>query len=346
MQWALIVFLALAPGVQHSDRARIATINFFGTSGIDVKSVRSALPIHEGDEVVEDNFEQIHDGIVQAVHRSVGHEPTDVDVTCCSERGGWLIYIGLGGRNSRALKFRPAPTGSACLTGKGLRVYQSALAAVSRAIQSGQSDEDDSRGFSLSVDPTARERQLAMHAYADAHQRAIEHALDSCSKANHREAAAALLGYASQSRTQIRSLVKATRDSSPEVRNNAIRALAVLAGSNLKIASQVPATDFIPMLNSGRWLDRNKAGWLLMCLTRSRDQVSLQRLRLEALPSLIEMARWKDQGHATEYGVLLGRIAGFKEEDIDQLLANGKTEDIIAAASKTDFLNKAQIPQN
>ena len=345
MQWALIVFLALAPGLQRSDTAHIATIDFFGTSGIDVQSVRSALPIHEGDEIVEANFQQIHDRIVQAVHNSVGHNPTDVDVTCCSQHGGWLIYIGLGGSNSRALKFRPAPAGSSCLTAEGLRLYQDALAAVSKAIQSGHTGEDDSRGFSLSVDPTAREKQLAMHAYADAHQRAIEHVLDSCANGDQREAAAALLGYASQSTAQIHSLVEATRDSAEGVRNNAIRALAVLAGSSSNIASQIPAANFIPMLNSGRWLDRNKAGWLLVCLTRSRNEALLEQLRSEVLPSLVEMARWKDQGHAEEYGVLLGRIARFKEEDINRLLADGKTEDIIAAASGSHSVRNAQIPQ-
>jgi hypothetical protein len=74
------------------------------------------------------------------------------------------------------------------------------------------------------------------------------------------------------------------------------------------------------MLNSSRWSDRNKSGMLLMILTRSRRRLLLQRLRSEALSSLIDMARWDDPTHAYAYQVILGRIAGLTEKQIQQLI--------------------------
>jgi hypothetical protein len=52
---------------------------------------------------------------------------------------------------------------------------------------------------------------------------------------------------------------------------------------------------------------------LLLALTGFRRPLLLDRLRTEALPSLIEMARWHDSSHAQAYRVLLDRIAGLDE---------------------------------
>jgi len=62
--------------------------------------------------------------------------------------------------------------------------------------------------------------------------------------------------------------------------------------------------------------DRNKAGLWLAALAVSRSPQLLERLRTNALPSLIEMARWGNPGHAYSYRVLLGRIAGLDETRI------------------------------
>jgi len=85
------------------------------------------------------------------------------------------------------------------------------------------------------------------------------------------------------------------------------------------------------MLNSGVWSDRNKAGMLQMALTGPRPPQLLNRLRADALPSLIEMARWKNAGHAYAYKMMLGRIAGFDEARIEQSILSGKLDEIVAA---------------
>lgn len=170
-----------------------------------------------------------------------------------------------------------------------------------------------------------------MHEYAVTHERTIESALQACGKPEHRRAAAELLGYANKSEAQIIDLVHASHDADESVRNNANRALWVLATSDPKTASEIPVDGFIEILNSAVWEDRNKAGLLLMVLTRSRPPHLLKRLRTEALPSLIEMARWRNAGHAYAYKVMLGRIVGFDDARIELLIQNGKVEEIIAA---------------
>jgi len=55
----------------------------------------------------------------------------------------------------------------------------------------------------------------------------------------------------------------------------------------------MPARGFIEMLNSGVWEDRNKAGLLVMVLTRPQPSQLLKLLRAEALQS---SSKWRDGG--------------------------------------------------
>jgi hypothetical protein len=110
-----------------------------------------------------------------------------------------------------------------------------------------------------------------------------------------------------------------------------VRALAVLAESSQRVAAQIPAGDFISMLNSGIWLDRNKASFLLTALTRQRDPEVLAQLRNRALPALIEMARWRSSGHAYAARLLLGRVAGLHEDKLQELIAAKGVDEIINA---------------
>jgi len=87
------------------------------------------------------------------------------------------------------------------------------------------------------------------------------------------------------------------------------------------------------MLNSGFWADRNKAGFLLNILTGARDSRLLRVLRLQALPSLVEMARWKDRNHAWDARMILGRIGGIEEGRLKQLAADN-AEEIISVVRK------------
>lgn len=287
---------------------------------------------HEQDALAEEQMPAIRNRLSKAIESATGHPPTDVSFVCCNEQHNLMIYIGLGGNNTAKISLLPPPKGSNCLTEQAISLYDQAMDAVHNAAEKGDVGEDDSHGYALAHNPTLRAKQLAMHKYAVTHVRVVKLALRDYGKPEHRRAAAEILGYATESETQIKELVHASRDMDDQVRNNAIRALWVLATSKRKIAARIPADQSIAMLNSGIWEDRNKAGQLLMVLTASRSPQLLVRLRTQALRSLIEMARWKDQGHAYAYRAMLGRIAGFDEAHIEELIQKGKVDEIVAAA--------------
>src|SRR5262249_10788291 len=121
------------------------------------------------------------------------------------------------------------------------------------------------------------------------------------------------------------------------VRNNAMRALAVMAGSapqTDKIQIRIPVRPFIEMLNGVEWTDRNKSSWALLRLTEKRDPAVLSELRQKALPSLIEMARWKSSGHAYASFTLLGRVVGLPEDEITAAWERGDRASFIDTSVK------------
>jgi hypothetical protein len=105
--------------------------------------------------------------------------------------------------------------------------------------------------------------------------------------------------------------------------------LEVLAGAKPDLAKRIPAEGSIRLLRSGAWLDHNKASLLLVALTKDRDPKVLALLRLEALDPLLEMARWRNIGHAEAALSILGRIAGIDEDWLDKLIEAGQAETII-----------------
>ena len=99
---------------------------------------------------------------------------------------------------------------------------------------------------------------------------------------SHRALAAQVIAYAADKRAVVDDLAAAMRDPASEVRNNAMRALALFAQyarehpeSNLS----VPSTPFVDLLNSIDWSDRNKSAAALLALTEGRDAALLNDLR-------------------------------------------------------------------
>jgi hypothetical protein len=72
----------------------------------------------------------------------------------------------------------------------------------------------------------------------------------------------------------------------------------------------------------------------LQTLTDSRDPLVLDQLRTRALDALIDMARWKTLSHALPAFILLGRVAGMPEPEIQAAWTSGDRDVVIAAAKK------------
>src|SRR6185369_3724531 len=140
--------------------------------------------------------------------------------------------------------------------------------ALNKAALAGRTQQDLSTGYALSADPELRAKELQIREFALANE-ALLHTVLSSSNAEHRAIAAEFLGYANVSARQIIDLTEAARDPDEGVRNNAVRALGVIAGSSEQRARMISPNPFIALLKSDKWVDRNKGGWLLINLTES-----------------------------------------------------------------------------
>ena len=198
------------------------------------------------------------------------------------------------------------------------------------AVMKGHASEDDSEGYTLTNEPKARRAELAIREYALRNEALTLQVLASSSDARHRAIAAQLLGYGRQSDEQVDALVRASLDADGGVRNDAVRALEVLAGAKPDFANRIPPEPFVRLLRSGAWSDHNKASLLLLALTKGRDPKVLTLLRTDALDSLIEMARWRSVGHAEAALAILGRIAGLSEDPLNRLIEAGQADTIIS----------------
>jgi len=173
--------------------------------------------------------------------------------------------------------------------------------------------------------------------YATRNLTELRRALRESSDATQRSLAAQILGYVANKQDVVGDLVYGMSDPSDEVRNNAMRALAVFANAPSSVARpivHVPYEPFIRLLGSLVWTDRNKASWALMGLSERRDPRLLRKLRGEAMSALVEMANWKSEGHALPALILLGRIAGQSDEATQAALSRGERESIINGALK------------
>jgi HEAT repeat protein len=188
------------------------------------------------------------------------------------------------------------------------------------------------------ADPACRTLQERFAAIAARDLPLLKDVLRNSADGEHRAIAAYIIGYAPKKSDVVDDLQQAIRDPEDDVRNNAMRALgaiAVLASLKPDLEIQIAPTWFVEMLNSVVWSDRNKAALALVNLTDKRPENLLNLMRERALPSLAEMARWKSLGHALPPFMLLGRIAGLNEQQIQDSWTSGKREALIAKALKT-----------
>jgi len=319
-----VPFLLLLAALPLLAGERIGDIEFFGYQGLDIAAIRSSLPVREGEEFSGQTRDKVRKALPQA---------TDVAVICCDESGRRLLFIGLPGASSTSFVYNPQPTGEARLPDDLMGLSKRLSDALRAAVRKGgeATHEDDSRGYALIKDPDTRALQLQLRRWAVGHEAILLRVLAASTAVEHRRAASEALGYARQSTRQIRALVAAARDPDAEVRNNATRALGVLASSNAGLARQIPPETFIEMLRSGKWTDRNKAAALLRALTAERDPQLLAKLREQALDALIEMASWRRRGHAARSRIILGRIAGIPEDRLTKLVFEGPPDAIIQA---------------
>jgi hypothetical protein len=310
----LFIFLFLVQNL-FAQSVKVGFIDLYGNRKTPSSLVYQALPFKEGDSIDHQSFkpEEIEAKLLQIP----GVKYASINPLCCDPNNNLIIYAGIGENDSVILKHRNAPKGNARLPKKMTDDYNQFMEVLDTAIKSGQGGEDDSKGYALIKYPPARVFQNKFVQYASTDLNTLKNVLRTSRDAEQRAVAAQIIAYSSQKSVVVENLLYAVDDPDEGVRNNATRALSILAGfgySHPSLKITIPSAPFIKMLNSIFWKDRNKGTNVLMQLTQNRNARLLREIKRQAYSSLIEMARWRDRGHAYASFVILARMAGVEEK--------------------------------
>ena len=327
----LITIILLLAGTLKAQAPGVGVIEFYGLRKLREADIRRVLGIREGNPLppskgqVEERLEAIP-----------GVSSARLEAACC-EDGQVVLYVGIQEKGSAFVQYRMPPETHVALPKQVVVAYASFLEALRAAASSGVAAEDLSRGHSLVADPKAQAAQKTFVDLAVDHFEELKTVLRTAESPEHRAIAAYVLAYTPNKSAVLEDLLFALEDPDETVRGNAIRSLggfAVLAASNPGAGLKISPLPFISMLNSVVWTDRNNAATVLVNLTERRDRTILAELRKRALPALTEMARWKHLAHALPSYILVGRVAGLPEKELQDLWSAGKRETVIRKVAR------------
>jgi POTRA domain, FtsQ-type len=317
LKFLLLAFILSFYQLSFAQSYKIGTIDVYGNRRTDVNTVIGKLNLKVGDTINHDSFKP--EELAEKLRQIPAVKYATVNPVCCDTANNLMLFIGVGETDSVILKYRKAPAKKIRLPAEMIAAYKNKEDQLEAAIKSGQAYEDDSNGYALIVYKPARNEQEKFIHFVNTDFSLLANVLKNSVYAADRAAAAEIIAYSLERQTVADHLLYAINDPDDEVRNNATRALGVLAAyltlhPDLKIT--IPVAPFIKMMNSIVWTDRNKGAMVLMQLTQSRDENLLHEIKQQALPSIIEMAKWKDRNHTLSSFVLLGRIADIDEQTL------------------------------
>jgi hypothetical protein len=322
--------VAIAASAQQPG-GQIGTIDFFGYGPLDPVRLERVLPFKAGDPLPTP---ELRDEAEQTISRVADRPSVTISTVCCLADGRYSVFVGMAEANAPYLGFNERPSANYKFPAGILDVFKKLDEYWQAAVQAGHSREDDSQGYALLDDPDTHLEQIRVRDWARANFQIVYKVMDFSRYAEQRAYAAEALGYLKSSPRQVSALVQSSFDANGNVRNNALRALAIVLKASPELAADVPAERFIPFLHSPDWSDRNKIAFLFETLTVTRDRAVLGALRSEALEPLREMAQWKDWRHAQSSARLLGRVGGIEEKRLEELLTFHDVEDILKAVKE------------
>lgn len=324
--------LIFSVAVFAQERPPIGTIDFYGLGKISEQRVREVLPVKVGD-VIKSSAD------IKKIEQSLAEKLNVAEVQlggyCCTNDGKTAFFVGVRAKNIPPRTFRPAPKGTVRLTAEIIKTGDEFTAALRQAVSKGDASEDDSAGHSLMNNPEAHLIQQKYIPLANGNLSLLRRVIRESADAEHRAVAAEVIAYADDKAKIVEDLLYATKDSDSKVRNNAMRALAIIAGYAQKSPEKnirVPYEPFVEPLDSIDWTDRNKSAFALMRLTEKRDARLLKLLKAHSLPALFEMAQWRSAGHANAPLIILARVAGISEEEIGRAVVSNDRASLIEKA--------------
>jgi hypothetical protein len=326
-----LMAIILASGALCGQMPAIGIIDYYGLRRVSEAEARTALGLKEGDRVPESR------AAIEARLRSIpGVVAARLNAACC-DNGKTLLYVGIQEEGTPTVQFRPAPAGAIRLPAPVVAAGEEFEKALLAAVEKGDASEDDSQGHALSHNPPLQAVEERYMSFAARDPDNLRDVLRHSADGEQRALATEVLGYAPDKQAVVPDLQFAMSDPDPDVRNNAMRALALIAGfgqTHPSLGIHVNPLPFVALLNSLVWSDRNKAALALFRLSQTRDPQLLAALRAQALPALMEMAQWKSHGHAFASYFLLGRVAGLPEKQIESAWERNDLEFVMAPARK------------
>lgn len=327
MKIFLLIFLfVLLPASINGQNPPIGIIDFYGLHSTSAQQARQALQLKEGDSLPASQREA-----QRRLEALPNVQQARLSATCC-EGGKVILYVGIREKGALSLRFRTAPKGAIRLPETIVHAGDALLDALTKAVEKGNNGEDDSQGHALFSDPETHAIQERFITFAVQDLKLLRAVLHESANAHHRALAAEVIAYAANKRDVVKDLVYGMSDPDSDVRNNSMRALAIIARfaqASPEKRIEVPIRPFIEMLNSIEWTDRNKSSLCVYALTEKRDPQILTSLRQRAFSSLVEMARWKSPGHAQGAFFILGRVGNLSEAEIQKAWESGNRETLI-----------------
>ena len=331
--WALLLITPLFAATGTDLTPHVGAIEIYGARKVPLQKILKALAIKPGDilasrEDAEDRVNKVSNILVSRV-----------EAACCTGHD-MILYVGVEERDAPRMEFHPAPTGSLVLAPSIVANYRRFLDEVEDSIRGKDADEDLTNGYSLMADPDCRSLQSGFIPVVAADLPNVANVVRQSTDPEQRAAAAYLLQYAPRgSRTtpvMVDGIQWALQDDDDTVREAALHSLrAVMVGARLHPDQEIhiEATWLVALMNSVVWSDRFHASQALATLTETPNPSALDLLRSQALPSVVEMARWRDLKHALPSFLLAGRLAGMDEAQIKEAWSKEDREPVVQAAA-------------
>lgn len=287
----------------------IGIIDYYGVKALSPEKLRKELKIAEGEALpgsrgdLEEMLLAVK-GVVRA----------NVEAVCC-EDGKAIVYVGVEERGRPHLDLREEPKNEA------LTLPDPVVQFYPRVVNA------------MAVGPEALGvLQAEILEFAEVYQRPLREVMREAADPDARATAALLLGYSPHTQETVDSLQYALRDPDQTVRTRALKSLmvfALYAREHPEAELRVLTTWFVEMLNSVSWQDRKNAMDALVELTEKPDAYLTKHLKERGAAALVEMAMWRHLPHALPAYLLLGRLAGMSEQEIqDSWSANAREETI------------------
>lgn len=273
-----IITCFLQLGASAESMERIDGVYFFGYDGFDLNEIKTKFSLKSGAEIDRDQFfpkkYELYKDEIKAI---VGKAATDVALVSFNK--GTIVFVGIPGKsNSEQPKLLKIGTERLAVSKKIAATYDQLMQLVVILVRTQKQEDKDAY----------KSKKTELEKLATVEKASLRKALDS-SLVQDRVVASYALGLVASTKEELLALAERSNDPDSTVRNNSTRELAELLESKPELANQIPASNFVAMLKSPTWTDRNKAVYILHGLTKSRNAEILAEMRKTAIPALKEM---------------------------------------------------------